>query len=197
MNLPAREWMDRSAEMFAQALDAVPDTALGEPSVLPGWTRQHVVAHVHFNALSLSRLARWAATGEPTPQYASAAQRRAEIEDGASWPAAELRARVGESAAALAAILDGLDGAGWAREVVTIGGRRIPATELPWLRARELAVHAVDLGAGAGFGDLPPDLLLALATEVLTGRARTGELAGITSWLTGRSAQAPALGPWL
>jgi maleylpyruvate isomerase len=189
--------MARSEKMFAQALEAMPDAALREPSGLPGWTRKHVVAHVHFNALSLSRLAHWAATGEPTPQYASVAQRRAEIADGAGWPAAELRARAGESAAALAAALDRLDDDGWAREVVTIQGRRIPATELPWLRARETAVHAVDLATGVGFADLPEDLLLALATEVLTGRARTGELAGITGWLTGRSAQAPAIGPWL
>jgi maleylpyruvate isomerase len=189
--------MARSEKIFSRALEAMPDTALGQPSGLPGWTGKHVVAHVHFNALALGRLAHWAATGEVTPMYASVAQRAAEIADGALWPAARLRALAGESSAALAAALDGLDGDGWAREVVTIQGRRIPATELPWLRARELAVHAVDLGAGAGFGDLPPDLLLALATEVLTGRARTGELAGITSWLTGRSAQAPALGPWL
>jgi maleylpyruvate isomerase len=197
MNSPGREWMDRSAEIFARALEAVPDAALGEPSVLPGWTRKHVIAHVHFNALSLGRLAHWAATGEPTPQYASVTQRRTEIEEGAGWPAAKLRALAGESAAALARALDRLDGDGWAREVETIQGRRIPPTELPWLRARETAVHAVDLAAGVGFAGLPEDLLLALATEVLTGRARTGELAGITSWLTGRSAEAPPIGPWL
>jgi maleylpyruvate isomerase len=56
-------------------------------------------------------------------------------------------------------------------------------------------VHAVDLGAA--FADLPGDLLLALAADVLARRAAAGELAGITGWLTGRSAQAPAIGPWL
>jgi maleylpyruvate isomerase len=195
MKSPAREWMARSAEIFSQALDAVPDAVLGQPSGLPGWTRKHVAAHVHFNALALGRLTHWAATGEPTPMYASASQRTAEIADGARWPAAKLRALVGESSAALAAALDGLDGDGWAREVVTIQGRRIPATELPWLRTRETTVHAIDLGAA--FADLPEDLLLALAADVLTRRAAAGELAGITSWLTGRSAEAPPIGPWL
>jgi|HubBroStandDraft_6_1064221.scaffolds.fasta_scaffold143290_2 maleylpyruvate isomerase len=195
MKSPAREWMARSEKIFSRALEAMPDTALGQPSGLPGWTGKHVVAHVHFNALALGRLAHWAATGEVTPMYASVAQRAAEIADGAQWPAARLRALAGESSAALAAALDGLDGDGWAREVVTIQGRRIRATELPWLRTRETAVHAVDLGAA--FADLPKDLLLALAADVLARRAAAGELAGITSWLTGRSAQAPAIGPWL
>jgi maleylpyruvate isomerase len=187
--------MARSEKIFSRALEAMPDTALGQPSGLPGWTGKHVVAHVHFNALALGRLAHWAATGEVTPMYASVAQRAAEIADGALWPAARLRALAGESSAALAAALDGLDGDGWAREVVTIQGRRIRATELPWLRTRETAVHAVDLGAA--FADLPKDLLLALAADVLARRAAAGELAGITGWLTGRSAQAPAIGPWL
>lgn len=197
MNPRVRAWMDQCDDMFHKALGALPDAALAEPAALPGWTRKHVVAHVHFNALALGRLAYWAATGEETPMYASAAERGAEIEDGARWPAAELRTRARQSSAALAQALDRLDGEGWAREVVTIQGRRIPAAELPWLRTRETAVHAVDLKSGTGFADLPEDLLLALAGDVLARRAAAGELADIVSWLTGRSPAAPPIGPWL
>jgi hypothetical protein len=40
MNSPAREWMDRSAEIFAQVLEAAADADLSQPSVLPGWSRK-------------------------------------------------------------------------------------------------------------------------------------------------------------
>lgn len=189
--------MDRCERLFAGALASLPDAGLAGPSGLPGWTRQHVIAHVHFNALALSRLARWAATGEPTPMYDSAEQRRAEIEHGAHLPAASLRAMARESSAALSVALDQLDTRGWHREVTTIQGRRIPATDLPWLRTRETAVHTVDLQASVTFADLPEDLLLALADDTLTRRAAAGELPAITGWLTGRSPVAPSIGPWL
>jgi maleylpyruvate isomerase len=197
MKAQARAWMGLSTELFLKALDSVEDPALDEPCALPGWTRKHLVAHVHFNALALGRLTHWAATGHQTPMYASGEQRRAEIADGARLPSAELRALARQSAVALPAAFDDLDEVGWAREIVTIQGRRLPATALPWLRTREAAVHAVDLRAGVHFDDLPEDLLLALAGDVLARRAMAGELAGITGWLTGRSPDAPAIGPWL
>jgi maleylpyruvate isomerase len=152
---------------------------------------------VHYNAEALRRLTRWAATGEPTPMYDSPRQRAEEIEAGALLSAAELRGLVHESAAGLAADLETLADRDWAREVVTAQGRTVAAREIPWLRAREDAVHAVDLGAGIGFGDLPDELNTALAIDVMNRRALAGEAALITEWLTGRTTQVPTLGPWL
>lgn len=43
--------------MFLQTLAQVGDDELSAPSGLPGWSRRHLVAHVHYNALALSRLA--------------------------------------------------------------------------------------------------------------------------------------------
>jgi maleylpyruvate isomerase len=73
----------------------------------------------------------------------------------------------------------------------------VPASEIPWLRAREVAVHAVDLGVSVGFGDLPEDFNTALAIDVINRRAVAGEAAPIVEWLTGRTTQAPTLGPRL
>jgi maleylpyruvate isomerase len=196
MNSEARAWMNQSTELFLQALDSLADAAFDEPAGLPGWSRRHLVAHVHFNALAIGRLTQWAATGLDTPMYASREQRDAEIAEGAQRPAAELRAQARQSATAPAAALNSLDDAGWARYIVTVQGRRLPATELPWLRTREMAVHAVDLNVGLHLSDLSEDLLLALARDVLARRAVAGELAGIIGWLTGRES-APAIGPWL
>ena len=75
------------------------------------------------------------------------------------------------SADDLAAALDGLPAGAWDATVVTAQGRTVPATEIPWMRAREVCVHAVDLGAGITFGDLPADFTAALLANVVRKRA--------------------------
>jgi maleylpyruvate isomerase len=159
-------WMDEGYEHLAEDMDLLDDERLSELSGLQGWTRRHVIAHVGFNARALHRLAHWAATGERTPMYAGNGARNAEIELGAMLPARELRALVHTEQSRLRAALDGLDAAGWDTTVVTGQGREVPAREIPWLRARELWVHTVDLCDGTDFSDFPADLLDALITDV-------------------------------
>jgi maleylpyruvate isomerase len=81
--------------------------------------------------------------------------------------------------------------------VVTAQGRTVPATEIPWMRAREVCVHAVDLGAGITFGDLPADFTAALLADVVRKRAGAGEGPELAAWLTGRVPAAPKLAAWL
>ena len=158
-------WMREGEAFFLRQLDAVGDD-VGSPSPLPGWTRGHVATHVARNADALGRLVSWARTGVETPMYASVAQRNAEIAAGAGRPAAELRADVTTTAAALSSALAGLDEAGWAAKVRTMRGRAIPAAEIPWMRVKEAWLHAVDLGGGATVGDLPGGVVDALLDEV-------------------------------
>ena len=61
------------------------------------------------------------------------------------------------------------------------------------MRAREVCVHAVDLGAGITFGDLPADFTAALLTDVVRKRAGAGEGPELAAWLTGRAPAAPKL----
>ena len=87
--------------------------------------------------------------------YASPEERAAGIERGPRMSAAELESW-------LAALRRrarrrrwiGCTDDQWATEVVTAQGRTVPATEIPWLRAREVYVHAVDLGLGVTFAEL-------------------------------------------
>jgi maleylpyruvate isomerase len=192
-----RRWMDDGTARFLNAVDGLPDKGFAAPTPLPGWTRAHLVAHVHHNAKALLRLLHWARTGERTPMYASAGQRRAEIEEGALLPVPRLRALVRGSADELAAAVDELPDGAWDNEVVTAQGRTVPAREVLWMRTREVAVHAVDLDAGTGFGDLPAGLNAALAADAARKHATAGEGAALAAWLTGRTAEAPRLGPWL
>ncbi|BFO18728.1 hypothetical protein SHKM778_51160 [Streptomyces sp. KM77-8] len=163
------------------------------------------MAHVAANADALGNLVHWAATGEERPMYASADERAAGIAKGPALSAGELRSWLTGSAHRLAAGLDGLTDEQWHREVVTAQGRTVPATELPWMRAREVCVHAVDLGTGVvTFADLPKGFLFALTAEISAKRGLTGlpdgPLPEVAAWLAGRPhslAGAPELGPWL
>ncbi|MFE7626740.1 maleylpyruvate isomerase family mycothiol-dependent enzyme [Streptomyces sp. NPDC057509] len=218
----ARGWARLGTALFIEA--AGPDEdGLNAPSALPGWTRKHLVAHVAANADALGNLVHWAATGERTPMYASPQERAAGIARGPGMPAAELTAWLRGSARALASAAAALGEAQWHSEVVTAQGRTVPATELPWMRAREVCVHAVDLGTGPGFADLPAGFLTALCDDVVAKRAGesgpalvleapgtrwtlpgpgepvvlSGDLPAVTAYLTGRDhpLTAPGGGP--
>ncbi|MBP2327000.1 maleylpyruvate isomerase [Kibdelosporangium banguiense] len=195
--MSARQWTEAGTKLLLTQVDQLTDAQFAEPTVLAGWTRAHLVAHVHFNAQALRRLLTWAATGVEHRMYASPEQRNAEIESGAQLPASELRALALESAEALAHDMDALTDEAWQRPVITAQGRTVPASEVPWLRAREVCIHAVDLDTGLTFTDLPQDFLTALATDAVRKHAAAGQVADLASWLTGRVPTAPDLGRWL
>ncbi|MYS43413.1 maleylpyruvate isomerase family mycothiol-dependent enzyme [Streptomyces sp. SID5998] len=200
----ARAWARTGTELLLDAVAGLDEAAFTAPSALPDWTRKHLVAHVAANADALGNLVHWAATGEERPMYASAEERAAGIARGPALSADELRSWLTDSAHRLAAGLDRLTDEQWQREVVTAQGRTVPATELPWMRAREVCVHAVDLGTGVvAFADLPKGFLAALVEEIRAKRALTelpdGPLPEVAAWLAGRphALAAPELGPWL
>lgn len=83
-----------------------------------------------------------------------------------------------------------LDHLQWERSVVTAQGRTVPASETPWMRSREVMVHAVDLRTGISFADLPDDFLAALRTDIETKRGEVPEVVGdqaeVVAYLAGR-----------
>lgn len=174
---PARElaWARLGTAYFARCLDGLTDAGLDSPSLLPGWTRRHLVAHVGYNARALSRLVEWAATGVETPMYASPEQRDTEIRHGSTLPARALRSLFAHSAAHLDVEWRDLPGPGWDMTVRTAQGRLVPARETAWMRAREVWVHALDLDDGARTGDFPAGLLHELLADVPRAWQRRGE----------------------
>ncbi|HET7782728.1 MAG TPA: maleylpyruvate isomerase N-terminal domain-containing protein, partial [Arthrobacter sp.] len=74
----------RGTAFFARKLNELSDAELDGGTLLPGWTRRHVVAHVGYNARAIARLIEWAATGVETPMYSSPEARNHEIEFGAT-----------------------------------------------------------------------------------------------------------------
>src|SRR5690606_8416851 len=81
----------RGSAFFSRKLYELGDDELYQPSLLSGWTRAHLAAHVGYNARALTRLTEWAATGVETPMYDSPEQRSHEIEMGATLGAQALR----------------------------------------------------------------------------------------------------------
>ncbi|MEQ4725796.1 maleylpyruvate isomerase family mycothiol-dependent enzyme [Nonomuraea sp. B19D2] len=159
-------WMRQGSDRLLTLVEKLTDDDFQEPSLLPGWTRAHVIAHVARNAEALTRLARWAATGIETPMYADRQQRAAEIEQTAKHPAHRLRSDLASTALTLHEALAALTGQQWAATVRSALGRAIPAAEVPWMRAREVWLHAVDLDSDADMEDVPADLIDLLADDV-------------------------------
>ena len=214
--LPALSWVRDGSALLLAALRTLDDGALDAPSVLPGWSRRHLLAHVASNAEALGRLLSWARTGVESRMYSSPEQRAADIEAGALLPAPELRDRVARTVEDLDRAFATQPDETWAAQVITAQGRTVPASEVPWMRAREVCVHALDLGTGLTFADLPAPFCGKLVGDVAGRRAARGDgpalsltagdhprgweiggegapvrialpLADLAAWLTGRS----------
>jgi maleylpyruvate isomerase len=152
---------------------ALSDAQMRDPSLLPGWTRGHVLTHIARNADGLANLLRWARTGTKIPMYASAESRSADIEAGSGRPAASLAADVRESAAAFAAEAAALPDEAWAEQVRALHGPAFPAMRVLEHRLSEVEIHHVDLAAGYSPGDWPEDFLIEALPRValsFTGR---------------------------
>ena len=135
--------------------------------------------------------------------YASPQQRSEDIERGATRTGPELVAWFDASAMTLAEQLDSMPDLAWATEVVTAQGRLVPVSESPWMRSRELFVHAVDLATGIAFADLPTAFLSSLRDEILAKRASenlpelVGDLSDVTAYLVVRFEERPTTGSGL
>ncbi|MCW1250022.1 maleylpyruvate isomerase family mycothiol-dependent enzyme [Acaricomes phytoseiuli] len=184
----------RGTAYFARKLRELPDSALAEDSRLPGWSRAHLVAHVGYNARALARLVDWAETGEEHPMYSSPEARNEEIELGATLSPIALRNLFDHAAIHLNVQWRDLPDERWDFQVRTAQGRQVPVSETPWMRIREVWIHAMDLGNGGQFSDIPTPVLERLRQEIAgTWASREeefhvpdGELADQVQWMSGR-----------
>src|SRR4051812_1830604 len=86
---PVLRQLCAQTDHLLSTVSALDDESVRGPSLLPGWTRGHVLAHLARNADGLANVARTAITGEVTPMYASQAQRDADIDADAGHSASE------------------------------------------------------------------------------------------------------------
>lgn len=157
-----------SADQLVHDVTLLDDAALTGPSLLPGWTRAHVVGHLIGNAEGLTRLLHWARTGDATPQYPDQESRDAGIEAAVGEPRDRLLARLRETCDAFLAEADGMPPAAWDAGVrlgPAAKGREIVAAELPWRRLVEQEVHNVDLDGAYTPAHWAPELVHRLLDE--------------------------------
>ncbi|MFI6244401.1 maleylpyruvate isomerase family mycothiol-dependent enzyme [Micromonospora sp. NPDC050795] len=119
---------------------------LAAASLLPGWTRGHVLAHVARNADGFVNLLTAARTGAALPMYASLDARTADIEAGSSRPPAAHLDDLRRTADLFAEAVAAMPADAWAATVQARKGPW-PAALLVWGRLREIEVHHLDLAA--------------------------------------------------
>lgn len=149
------EQIGAATERLLTSVRQMPDSDMGRSSLLPGWTRGHVLTHVARTGDAMCNLLAWARTGAETAAYQSAHARAADIEAGAGRGSAELLADVTATAAAFAAAAGALPDSAWRVRVWVLGGAEFPAGQVLVRRLVEVELHHTDLDVGYGPGDWP------------------------------------------
>ncbi|HEY0641630.1 MAG TPA: maleylpyruvate isomerase family mycothiol-dependent enzyme [Pseudonocardiaceae bacterium] len=157
----------QATELLSAVVERLGDADMRAPSLLPGWSRAHVITHLARNADGLVNLLSWARTGVEHPMYTSREDRDAAIAAGALRGRLLLAEDLTAATRRFAVAAAGVPDSAWSA-CLTDGRRRpLPAARVPWLRTREVWLHVVDLDAGVGFGDLPAALHAELLDDVV------------------------------
>jgi maleylpyruvate isomerase len=201
---------EQAEEHLATAIGRLVDGDFDGPSLLPGWDRRHVLAHLARNADAMVNLLTWARTGVETPAYPSTEARDEQIRQTAEQDPDALKADVLAGTVRLADAVRAMPPHAWAATVRARQGHEIAAADVVWMRCRECYVHSIDLDSGVEWREVPDDVLAGIVDEVFrawdrrdvvpdvtifvgdrdwgTGSlAVQGSLEDVAAWLTGRS----------
>jgi maleylpyruvate isomerase len=140
--------LDQATQRLLDAARVLPESDLREPSLLPGWTRAHVLAHLARGADAMRNVLIGARVGQPRPAYASAQAREAAIEASAAQTARDLVTDLADSAMALRTVIRQLPDEAWAFPLQVPDSTPFLAAELPTWRLAEIELHHCDLGIG-------------------------------------------------
>jgi len=190
--------IDQATQRLLDKARIITDSDLRAPSLLPGWTRAHVLAHVARNADAMRTVLGGVRTGQERPGYPSAEAREAGIEYGAGRPARELTDDLADSAMALRTVARQLPDDGWQVPVrMQDPGPRFPAAELLTRRLVEVELHHCDLGAGYGPAGWPTAFAaMELGEPMQTWRQDRLSRPGAAEAGTARLSPLPAPPPW-
>jgi maleylpyruvate isomerase len=147
--------IDDATQRLLGTARVIAEADLRQPSLLPGWTRAHVLAHLARNADALRNLLVGARSGQQRPAYASPQARETDIEHGAGQRVKDLMADVADSAMALRTVSRQLPDDAWRFPVRIMDSEPFPAAQLLTRRLVEVELHHGDLGTGYGPADWP------------------------------------------
>jgi maleylpyruvate isomerase len=167
--------LDASSQALTRTVDAMTPDDLAAPSLLPGWTRAHVVAHVALNGLSLARVINGAVHGHPVAMYESDEQRDADIEELAAAEPSELRERHLAATTEFADAVALMDASHWSGRIDRLpGGPAWPMVTVVPTRRREVEIHHADLGTSYSQDDWSEDFTAELLDAVTVDHASAG-----------------------
>ena len=155
------------------ALENLTNDDCRQDSLLPNWTRGHVLTHLSRNADSHVNLLQAAVRGEVGNQYVSVEQRNGDIESGATRSAEELVMDLRLSIYGLEAAWASANEKAWQGQGRTLRGNVIEMSSLVFLRWREVEIHHADLNLGLSYDDLTPLYVrLELDQQIMLWRSR-------------------------
>jgi maleylpyruvate isomerase len=157
----------------ARTIDGLRGDDWSSPSLLPAWSRAHVVAHLALNAEAMDRVLRGLVAPPeddvPRTMYDSDDQRAEDIAELATHDASEIRDRLLGATTNLHEAIQAVPDDRWETRIErTPGGRTMRAGAFPGMRWRELEIHHVDLGTGY----TPSEWPLAFAEHLLDAMAK-------------------------
>jgi len=158
--------LSAATDALVDGIGGLTDADARGPSLLPGWTRGHVLTHLARNAEA--------------------------IEDGAGRRAVVLLADVSAASAAFAEAAAVMPADAWQHMVTWTTGQQTPAGHVVESRLAEVLVHHVDLDVGFGPGRWPPVFvheMLGVAVSALNERNLAPQPARLQAADTGYSYQ--------
>ncbi|MCX6396044.1 MAG: maleylpyruvate isomerase family mycothiol-dependent enzyme [Propionibacteriales bacterium] len=161
-----------SDQRAIRTVDSLEDDRWREPSLLPGWTRAHVVAHLALNAEGFARSFEALQDGAQVPTYDSVEGRDADIETLAAAAPSEIRDRYFGATKRLRHLFGSLTEDQWAGSVTRFpGSAGVPIEDVPAARRGEVEIHHADLDAGYTAADWPTDFTRDVLDTVVGDRA--------------------------
>lgn len=152
---------------YLQALTLLDDQSVHRSSVLPGWSRAHVVAHLSRNADAFTGVLAAVAAGEPAAMYGSSEARDHDIEETVARQ--DLGGLVEDAITSVARLTEAF----WSCEADPDAPyRRVPGEEATfplWTlgprRRAEVEIHHADLDVGYEPSQWPTDFSTALVRQ--------------------------------
>jgi maleylpyruvate isomerase len=184
--------LESATRRLVRTVDAMADFQFTEPSLLPGWSRGHVVAHLVLNAEGLAASLEGVREHRTVPMYASPEARTDDIERLCGAAPAVLRDRMLASTTTIHDSIEALPHALYAARIERTAGsdRTFTAGRVGEMRLREVEIHHADLDLAYTWAEWPSDftvLLLDNRSSVHDGPPFTAHAIDLgRSWAFGR-----------
>lgn len=161
------EGLGHADQHLVRTVDSLPEDQWRAASLLPDWTRAHVIAHLTLNAEGLAGALEALERGEVLPVYPTNERRDADIAELAKRDTGEIRERLFASTTRFRDACASLLPSQWDATVLRLAkGPAWPAPSLPGTRRREVEIHHADLDLDYSHRDWPADFSAALLDQV-------------------------------